>query len=123
MKNKTLLALALGMAYSLPSIESKRFISPSNPNYITRDRFGLVIVNIKGEDYIITDIGMRMLQPHELYAAQGFPKNYIIATGKDGEAISKTAQVRLCGNSVSPPIARALVDANVCIDARLRSAI
>ncbi len=42
----------------------------------TKDRFGLVTV--RGEDYKITDIGMRMLQPHELFAAQGFPSNYII---------------------------------------------
>lgn len=76
----------------------------------TRDRFGLVTV--RGQDYEIADIGMRMLQPHELFAAQGFPKSYDIT------AKTKTAQVRLAGNSVCPPIAAALVRANVAQDAR-----
>ncbi len=53
-----------------------------------------------------------MLTPRELYRAQGFPADYIIERGADGRALTKTAQVRLCGNSVCPPIARALVAAN-----------
>lgn len=76
----------------------------------TRDRFGLVLV--KGQPYAIADIGLRMLTPRELYTAQGFPASYIIERGADGRALTKTAQVRLCGNSVCPPIARALVAAN-----------
>lgn len=76
----------------------------------TIDRFGLVTVH--GEPYAIVDIGMRMLQPRELYAAQGFPLTYIIDRGADGRELSKKAQVRLCGNSVCPPLARALVTAN-----------
>ena len=76
----------------------------------TRDRFGLVMV--KGEPYAIVDIGLRMLTPRELYRAQGFPDGYRIDTGAAGEPITKTAQVRMCGNSVCPPLARALVDAN-----------
>lgn len=76
----------------------------------TKDRFGLVTV--KGEDYFIADIGMRMLQPRELYRAQGFPDSYIIDRGADGRALSKAAQVRMCGNSVSPPVAAAIVAAN-----------
>ena len=76
----------------------------------TRDRFGLVLV--KGQPYAIADIGLRMLTPRELYTAQGFPTSYIIDRGADGRALTKTAQVRLCGNSVCPPIARALVAAN-----------
>lgn len=76
----------------------------------TKDRFGLVTVH--GEDYVIADIGMRMLQPRELYRAQGFPDSYQIdATIKD-KPLSKTAQVRMCGNSVSPVVATALVRAN-----------
>lgn len=78
----------------------------------TKDRFGLVTVQIGGEAYVITDIGMRMLQPHELYAAQGFPTSYCIDKGADGKPLTKAAQVRMCGNSVCPPMARLLVEAN-----------
>jgi DNA (cytosine-5)-methyltransferase 1 len=77
----------------------------------TKDRIGLV--TIEGEDYVITDIGMRMLEPHELYAAQGFPPNYIIAPVVNGKRLAKHAQVRMCGNSVCPPMAAALVSANL----------
>lgn len=78
----------------------------------TKDRFGLVTVSIQGQPYYISDIGMRMLAPHELYAAQGFPPDYQIDRGADGRAITKTAQVRMVGNSVCPPVARAIVEAN-----------
>lgn len=76
----------------------------------TKDRFGLV--TIKGEVYAIVDIGLRMLAPRELYRAQGFPESYAIDRGAAGEHITKTAQVRMCGNSVCPPLARALVSCN-----------
>lgn len=76
----------------------------------TKDRFGLV--TIKGQDYAIVDIGLRMLTPRELYRAQGFPDCYAIDMGADGKPLTKTAQVRMCGNSVCPPLARALVAAN-----------
>jgi DNA (cytosine-5)-methyltransferase 1 len=76
----------------------------------TKDRFGLVTV--QGEEYAIVDIGLRMLTPRELYRAQGFPETYQIETGGDGRALSKTAQVRMCGNSVCPPMSRAIVGAN-----------
>jgi DNA (cytosine-5)-methyltransferase 1 len=76
----------------------------------TKDRLGLVTV--AGEQYQITDIGMRMLEPHELYAAQGFPSSYVIAPVINGRRLPKHAQVRMCGNSVSPPMAAALVHAN-----------
>jgi DNA (cytosine-5)-methyltransferase 1 len=77
----------------------------------TKDRFGLV--TIKGEDYQIVDIGMRMLQPHELFKAQGFPENYIIDHDYSGKPYPKTAQVARCGNAVPPPFAEALVRANL----------
>lgn len=77
----------------------------------TKDRLGLVTV--AGEQYQIADIGMRMLEPHELYAAQGFPASYIIAPDINGRRLPKHAQVRMCGNSVSPPMAAALARANV----------
>lgn len=82
----------------------------------TKDRFGLIAVHIDGEPYVITDIGMRMLQPHELYRAQGFPDDYIIDHQSDGKPITKTAQTRMCGNSVCPPMSRTLVEANFVTD-------
>jgi DNA (cytosine-5)-methyltransferase 1 len=86
----------------------------------TKDRFGLVTV--KGQDYYIADIGMRMLQPRELYRAQGFPDNYVIDRGHDGRVLSKAAQVRMCGNSVCPPLARAIVAANYAEQVPMREA-
>jgi DNA (cytosine-5)-methyltransferase 1 len=77
----------------------------------TRDRFGLV--TLKGQDYQIIDIGMRMLQPNKLYAAQGFPPNYIIDKDFNGKAYPKTEQVARVGNSVPTPFAEALVRANL----------
>lgn len=77
----------------------------------TKDRFGLV--TIEGVDYQIVDIGMRMLEPHELFAAQGFPASYIIDKYANGKAVPKSAQVARCGNSVCPPLATALVRANL----------
>lgn len=77
----------------------------------TKDRIGLAMV--KGEPYQIVDIGMRMLEPHELYAAQGFPADYIHDRTATGKRLSKAAQVRMCGNSVCPPVAAALVRANL----------
>ncbi len=76
----------------------------------TRDRFGLVTVD--GVDYEIADIGMRMLAPRELYRAQGFPDSYRIDVSFNGKPMTKTAQVRMCGNSVCPPLAEAIVRAN-----------
>ena len=76
----------------------------------TKDRFGLVMV--AGEPYAIVDIGLRMLSPRELYLAQGFPGSYLIDNTADGKPLTKTAQVRMCGNSVCPPLARMVVGAN-----------
>lgn len=80
------------------------------------------IVTVKGEDYLIADIGMRMLQPRELYRAQGFPESYVIDRGADGSVLPKDAQVRMCGNSVCPPVAAALVAANYAERAVVRRA-
>jgi len=74
----------------------------------TKDRFGLVTVH--GQGYIIADIGMRMLMPRELYNAQGFPLTYKIDFAGD-KPVTKTAQIRMCGNSVSPPVAAAIIRA------------
>ena len=54
-----------------------------------------------------------MLSPRELYRAQGFPEDYIIDTTVEGKKLSKAAQVRMCGNSVSPVMAKAIVSANM----------
>jgi hypothetical protein len=81
----------------------------------TKHRFGLVTVH--GEQYAIVDIGMRMLSARELYTAQGFPTDYVIEWGIDpytGQVfeLTKTAQVRMCGNSVCPQLAQAIAAAN-----------
>ncbi len=76
-----------------------------------RDRLGLVMV--RGVPHQIIDIGMRMLTPRELFRAQGFGDDYIIDPVLDGKPLSKTAQVKACGNSVCPPMAEALVRANL----------
>lgn len=85
------------------------------PTATTRDRLALVTVWLKGEPWVIVDICLRMLKPRELYGCQGFPTSYIIDRGHDGRAFSKSAQVRMVGNSVSPGPARALIWAN-CSD-------
>lgn len=82
------------------------------PTITTKDRLGLVTVTIKGTPYVIVDICLRMLQPAELYKAQGFPPDYIISHGADGKPFTKTQQVHMCGNSVSPPPMAALARAN-----------
>lgn len=87
----------------------------------TKDRFGLVVVAIGGEEYAIVDIGMRMLTARELFNAQGFPPGYIIDCDFGGKPLTKTAQVRMCGNSVSPVMAQALVRANAANDGEKRS--
>lgn len=77
----------------------------------SRDRFGLV--TIEGVDYRIVDIGLRMLEPKELYGCQGFPDDYIIDHDYTGKRYTRTEQVKRCGNSVSPMIPNALVRANL----------
>jgi DNA (cytosine-5)-methyltransferase 1 len=105
--------------------------TPDSPlaTVTSRDRFGLVTIH--GQDYEIVDIGLRMLAPHELYRAQGFPAGYVIdeipdpallfADGAQAHAdplslpripLTKSAQVRMCGNSVCPPLSEALIRAN-----------
>lgn len=86
----------------------------------TKDRFGLV--TIKGVDYQIVDIGLRMLEPRELYGFQGFPDDYIIDHDYTGKIYPRSEQVRRCGNAVCPPIPAALVRANLpelCVAERM----
>ena len=77
----------------------------------TKDRFGLV--TIESVDYQIVDIGLRMLEPRELYGCQGFPDDYIIDHDYTGKTYARSEQVRRCGNAVCPPIPAALVRANL----------
>lgn len=86
----------------------------------TKDRFGLV--TIEGTDYQIVDIGLRMLEPRELYGCQGFPSDYIIDHDYTGKTYPRAEQVKRCGNSVSPMVPNALVRANLkelCIAQRM----
>lgn len=74
---------------------------------------GAALVRVGGELYEVADVGMRMLAPRELFRAQGFADSYVIDPEVDGARLSKTSQIRMCGNSVCPPVAQALVEANV----------
>ncbi|MFC3874763.1 DNA cytosine methyltransferase [Neisseria musculi] len=78
----------------------------------TKDRLALVTVYINRQPYYIVDITLRMLLPKELYKAQGFPEDYIFDRDHTGKPLTKTAQVRMCGNSVSPPPMAALIREN-----------
>lgn len=85
-----------------------------------QDRFGLV--TIEGVDYQIVDIGLRMLEPRELYGCQGVPDDYIIDRDCEGKPISRTQQVAKCGNMVPPAFSQALVKANLpelCVATRM----
>ncbi len=81
------------------------------PTITAKDRMALVTV--RGQDYRIVDIGLRMLTPRELFDAQGFPPDYIIDVDADGKPYPKSEQVARCGNAVCPPIPAALVRANL----------
>lgn len=86
----------------------------------SRDRFGLV--TIQGVDYQIVDIGLRMLEPGELYGCQGFPDDYIIDHDFEGHTYPRSEQVRRCGNSVCPPLPAAMVRSNLpefCVAKRM----
>lgn len=86
----------------------------------SKDRFGLV--RIEGIDYQIVDIGLRMLEPRELYGCQGFPDDYIIDHDYTGKTYPRSEQVRRCGNAVCPPIPAAMVKANLpelCVAERM----
>lgn len=73
----------------------------------------VLLLEIGGALYYIADIGLRMLSPRELYNAMGFPPDYIIDRDYEGNEYKKSAQVARCGNAVCPPVASALVRANL----------
>ena len=73
----------------------------------------ILLLNIRGIWYFISDIGLRMLTPRELYDAMGFPHDYIIDKDINGNPITRADQVARCGNAVCPAVAEALVRANL----------
>lgn len=107
--NRYALVKAFLIAYYGTSIGSK--ISDPLPTVVSKDRFGLVVVG--GLNYQISDIGMRMLEPRELFNAQGFPGDYIIDVDDQGKRYPKSEQVARCGNAVPPPFAETLVRSNL----------
>lgn len=108
-----LVAALMAPYYGSGSGTTGRDLRDPSPTITSKDRLQLVTVTIDGSSYMLVDIGMRMLQPRELYRAQGFPDSYIIDPVVRGKPLTKTAQVRMCGNSVSPPTARAIISANM----------
>jgi DNA (cytosine-5)-methyltransferase 1 len=95
----------------------------THPMHTITSKDRIAIVTVHGHPYVIADIGMRMLTPRELFRAQGFPDTYIIDHGQDAATgatitLSKKAQVRMCGNSVSPAPAEALVRAQFRLETR-----
>lgn len=73
----------------------------------------IILFKIGRDFYFIADIGLRMLCPKELYAAMGFPEDYIIERDYLGNEYKRKYQVARCGNAVCPQIAKALVQANL----------
>jgi DNA (cytosine-5)-methyltransferase 1 len=93
-------------------LESTRAASADRQAELFGEAIGML--TIAGERYVISDIGMRMLAPHELFAAQGFPDDYVIDfTRADGKRVTKTEQTHLAGNAVPPQFSEALARANV----------
>lgn len=81
----------------------------------------ILIIEIDGVQYFISDVAMRMLEPHELAAAQGFPPDYVL---KVSDSYSKSAQIARIGNSVCPVMATVLVRANLpelCVRKKLKT--
>lgn len=72
----------------------------------------VILLHIRGSWYYISDIGLRMLTPRELYDAMGFPHDYCIDFDVDGKPYSKADKVARCGNAVCPAVSEALVRAN-----------
>lgn len=82
---------------------------------VSRGGNSMLVVDVAGERYAVVDIGLRMLQPAELAVAQGFPIDYRLVG-------TKTQQIAKIGNSVPPPVVRALVEANVKVERRFFAA-
>ncbi len=72
---------------------------------VTKARMGLVVVQLGGAEYVLTDITYRMLEPHELAAAQGFGPEY------EWEG-TKAEKISGIGHSVAPDVIAAIIRAN-----------
>ena len=108
--NSTLIAPFLGAYYGEGSGKVGHTIDIPPPTITTKDRFALVTVEVDGATYAIVDIGLRMLEPHELLKAQfgKYAKGYRL-----DKALTKKAQMRLIGNSVVPMMMEAVVRSNM----------
>lgn len=84
----------------------------SMPTITTKERLALVTVVIQGTPYVIVDVGLRMLDPDELFRASGFPPGYIFTHGHDGRKFTKSQQVKFCGNAVPPELQEAITRVN-----------
>lgn len=93
--------------------------SLGDPAHTSTAKARLGLVTVAGIEWQIVDIGMRMLLPRELARAQGFPDSYVLERLADGTPVTKTDQIRLIGNSVCPPVARAILEANFANEAVL----
>lgn len=118
----SLVAAFLAPYYGSGSGETGRDPRLPAPTITTKDRLQLFTVLIDGETYVIQDIGMRMLRPHELYQMQGFPADYITAPMYRGKLLPGYLQVKGCGNSVPPAFAKALVEGNFRHERRMSAA-
>ncbi len=103
-------ALVQGFLMKLYGKRGSADLFEPSPTAAGRSKLGIVTVD--SVNYVLVDIAMRMLTPRELFRAQGFPEDYRIAFGANDEPITKEVQILACGNSVCPPLARALVEAN-----------
>lgn len=111
------------MTYYTSGTHNHHSVSKPMPTIRTKDGMSLVLVHVGGGQYRpIIDICMRMLRAHELFAAQGFPLSYQTTLMFNGKKLNATDQVRLCGNSVCPPVAEALVRANFKHETQYRAA-
>ena len=117
-----LVAALMAPYYGSGSGETGRDLREPSPTITAKDRLQLICVEIDGIQHVIVDIGMRMLQPRELFRAQGFPDSYVIDRTDDGRALPKYVQVRLCGNSVCPQVAAALISANFSHEIHMQGA-
>ena len=103
---------AFGRAVDVAINHDGEALAMHEANHPTTRHYREDVFTVHGEEYQIVDIGMRMLTPRELARAQGFPDDYVLVPVVNGKPLSKTAQVRMIGNSVCPPLARALLVAN-----------
>lgn len=111
--NAYLVAALLAPYYGSGSGTTGRDIRLPSPTITTKDRLQVITVMIDAHTYAVFDICMRMLQPLEAYRCQGFPQDFKVQIQFNGKPLSKHAQMRMCGNSVCPDVAAALIDTNL----------